>query len=180
LSERCQQNVRPRSGICVYFVGLSALGKSTLVKAVKARLQEKSSVPVTILDGDHVRQHLSKGLTFSKEDRSTNVRRIGYVASEVVRHGGIVLCANIAPYEEDRAWNKALIEKYGKYVEVYVNTSVEVCERRDPKGLYEKARKGQILLTGVNDPFEAPTNPDVNIADLDLDHNVNHILETYF
>ena len=172
--------VRPRSGICVYFVGLSALGKSTLVKAVKARLQEKSSVPVTILDGDHVRQHLSKGLTFSKEDRSTNVRRIGYVASEVVRHGGIVLCANIAPYEEDRAWNKALIEKYGKYVEVYVNTSVEVCERRDPKGLYEKARKGQILLTGVNDPFEAPTNPDVNIADLDLDHNVNHILETYF
>lgn len=171
---------KPNRGICVYFVGLSSSGKSTLVKALKARLQEIKTVPVTILDGDQVRRHLSKGLTFTKEDRSTNVRRIGYVASEVVRHGGIVLCANIAPYEEDRAWNRTAIEKAGRYVEVFVDTPLEVCEKRDPKGLYEKARQGQILLTGVNDPFEAPSNPEVHITDLDLDHNLDHILETYF
>lgn len=170
----------PKRGICVYIVGLSASGKSTLAKALKARLQEKSSTPVTILDGDHVRRNLSKGLTFTKTDRSINVRRIGYVASEIVKHGGIVLCANIAPYKEDREWNKQHIGKHGRYVEVFVDTPVEVCKKRDPKGLYKKAGRGQILLTGINDPFEAPEAPDVRVTNTDLYYNIDHIVDTYF
>lgn len=168
---------KPKRGTCVYFVGLSASGKSTMVKALKARLQEKESVPVTVLDGDVVRRHLSKGLTFSREDRVANITRIGYVASEIVKHGGIVLCANIAPYSEAREWNKREIEKHGRYLEVFVNTPLEVCEERDPKGLYRLARSGKINLTGVNDPWEPPTDADIELDDKDIETNVDVILD---
>lgn len=148
---------RPQ-GLCVYFCGLSGAGKSTLAESLKARLQlEVPWREVTLLDADIIRTHLSKGLGFSKEDRSMNVRRIGYVASEIVRHGGIVIVANIAPFEEDRAWNRKQIEQYGEYLEVFVDTPLETCEKRDVKGLYAAARAGKIQqFTGISDPFEEP------------------------
>ena len=128
-----------KKGFCMYFTGLSGSGKSTLANALKVRLEEFIlDKEITILDGDQIRLHLSKGLTFSKEDRSMNVRRIGYVASEIVKHGGICLVANIAPFKEDRDWNRELISKYGGYFEVFVSTSLEQCEKRDLKGLYKK------------------------------------------
>lgn len=149
---------RPK-GLCVYFCGLSGAGKSTLAEALKARFElEVPWREVTLLDADIIRTHLSKGLGFSKEDRSMNVRRIGYVASEIVRHGGIVIVANIAPFEEDRAWNRKQIEQYGEYLEVFVDTPLETCEQRDVKGLYAAARAGKIQqFTGISDPFEEPT-----------------------
>jgi sulfate adenylyltransferase len=149
---------KPR-GTCFYFVGLSGAGKSTYAEALKVHLEEVyPSREVTVLDADIIRTHLSKGLGFSKADRSMNVRRIGYVASEIVRHGGIVVVANIAPFEEDRAYNKALISAVGTYVEFFVDTPVEVCEARDVKGLYKAARAGTLAnFTGVSDPFERPT-----------------------
>jgi sulfate adenylyltransferase len=148
---------KPR-GTCFYFVGLSGAGKSTLAEAVKVHLEEVyPSREVTILDADIIRTHLSKGLGFSKADRSLNVRRIGYVASEIVRHGGIVVVANIAPFEEDRTFNRELIGRYGTYVELFVDTPIEECERRDVKGLYKAARSGALAnFTGVSDPFETP------------------------
>jgi sulfate adenylyltransferase len=148
---------KPR-GTCFYFVGLSGSGKSTLAEALKGYLEEVyPSKEVTVLDADVIRTHLSKGLGFSKEDRSMNVRRIGYVASEIVRHGGVVLVANIAPFEEDRTWNRKLISQYGNYVEYFVDTPVDVCESRDVKGLYKAARAGTLKnFTGVSDPFEVP------------------------
>jgi sulfate adenylyltransferase len=149
---------RPK-GACFYFVGLSGSGKSTLAELLKGYLEEHCpSREVTLLDADIIRTHLSKGLGFSKEDRSMNVRRIGYVASEIVRHGGIVIVANIAPYEEDRAWNRSQISQYGTYLEFFVDTPIEVCEERDVKGLYKAARSGKVTnFTGVSDPFETPT-----------------------
>jgi len=148
---------RPR-GACYYFVGLSGAGKSTLAEILKARLEEKyPHREVTILDADVIRTHLSKGLGFSKEDRSMNVRRIGYVASEIVRHGGLVIVANIAPFADDRAFNKKLISAWGDYYQIYVDTPVTECERRDVKGLYAAARAGSVKnFTGVSDPFEVP------------------------
>ena len=150
---------KPR-GLCVYFVGLSGSGKSTLAQALRGHLQEDMPhKEVTLLDADEIRTHLSKGLGFSREDRSMNVRRIGYVASEIVRHGGIVLVANIAPYEVDRAYNRALIGGYGTYLEIFVDTSLATCEARDVKGLYAAARAGTIKqFTGISDPFEVPTS----------------------
>lgn len=146
-------------GVCFYFVGLSGSGKSTLAEALKGHLEEQCPHrPVTLLDADVIRTHLSKGLGFSREDRSMNVRRIGYVASEIVKHGGIVIVANIAPYQEDRDWNRKAISEHGSYVEFYVNTPIDECERRDVKGLYAAARAGKISgFTGVSDPFEVPT-----------------------
>jgi sulfate adenylyltransferase len=165
-----------KKGFCMYFTGLSGSGKSTLANALKVRLEEfMLEKEVTILDGDQIRLHLSKGLTFSKEDRSMNVRRIGYVASEIVKHGGICLVANIAPFKEDRDWNREMISKYGGYFEVFVSTSLEQCEKRDLKGLYKMAREGKIKkFTGISDPYEEPDNADfvinssdsANIADL--------------
>ena len=165
-----------KKGFCMYFTGLSGSGKSTIANALKVRLEEFIlDKEITILDGDQIRLHLSKGLTFSKEDRSMNVRRIGYVASEIVKHGGICLVANIAPFKEDRDWNRELISKYGGYFEVFVSTSLEQCEKRDLKGLYKMAREGKIKkFTGISDPYEEPENADfvinssdsTNIADL--------------
>jgi sulfate adenylyltransferase len=153
---------RSQTGICVYFVGLSGSGKSTIANAVAEKLREVDSRIITNLDGDIVRKNLSKGLGFDKESRSTNVRRIGFVAYEIIKHGGTVFCANIAPYAEDREANRRLIKAArGKYLEVYVATPAHVCAERDVKGLYAKAYRDEIKLTGVNDPFDIPQNPDV-------------------
>jgi sulfate adenylyltransferase len=148
---------RPR-GVCYYFIGLSGSGKSTMAEILKSHLEEKyPNKEITLLDADIVRTHLSKGLVFSREDRSLNVRRIGYVASEIVKHGGIVIVSNIAPFSEDRLYNKKLISKYGDYVQFFLNTPLSECENRDSKGLYKMARNGIIKnFTGISDPFEIP------------------------
>ncbi len=154
----------PRSGqgFAIFLTGLSGSGKSTIANALQSRLLEITTRSVTLLDGDVVRTHLSKGLGFSKADRSTNVQRIGYVASEVVKHRGIVICAPIAPYKSDRAVNRRRISRGGGYIEVFVNAPLEVCEARDVKGLYAKARAGLIKgFTGIDDPYEAPENAEV-------------------
>ena len=167
---------RPK-GLCVYFMGLSGAGKSTLASKLRARIQEEMPhKEITILDADEIRTHLSKGLGFSKADRSTNVRRIGYVASEIVRHGGIVLVANIAPFQEDRDTNRALIESYGTYIEVYVNTAIEECERRDVKGLYKAARAGTLAnFTGVSDPFEVPTGSEIILTGGSIEEQIGKV-----
>ena len=154
----------PRSGqgFAVFFTGLSGSGKSSIANALQERLLELSMRPVTLLDGDVVRTNLSAGLGFSRKDRSINVQRIGYVASEIVKHRGIVICAPIAPYEQDRTVNRDRIGGVGGYVEVYVDAPLEVCEARDVKGLYAKARAGLIKgFTGIDDPYEVPQNPAV-------------------
>ena len=168
---------RPR-GTCYYFVGLSGSGKSTLAEILKSHIEEKyPHRQVTLLDADIIRTHLSKGLGFSKEDRSMNVRRIGYVASEIVKHGGLVVVANIAPYEEDRAYNRELIKQHGDYIQIFVNTSLEECERRDVKGLYQAARAGMIKqFTGISDPFEVPTNSEIILDEAPLSEQVSMLL----
>ena len=131
------------------------------------------------MDGDIIRLNLSKGLGFSKEDRSTNVRRIGYVASEIVKHNGICLVANIAPFEEDRKFNRKLISQYGNYIEIFMDTSLKQCEIRDVKGLYKLARKGEIKnFTGVNDTFEIPYNSDIVLNEKNsISQNINIIFD---
>lgn len=166
-------------GFCIYLIGLPSSGKTTIALALEDKLRELISRQVTVLDGDIVRKHLSKGLSFSKEDRSTNIRRIGYVASEIVKHRGVVICANIAPFEIDRQYNRQLISKCGGYLEVYVNTSVNTCEKRDVKGLYKLARQNIIKnMTGVNDPFEEPLNSEIVLNETnELTTNVNIIID---
>lgn len=162
LRERHPANAR--QGFALFFTGLSGSGKSTLAQAVVARLLETSSRPVTVLDGDEVRRHLSKGLGFSREDRDANITRIGFVASEVVRHGGIVICAPIAPYAGARAEARQLVEAHGRFVEIHVSTPLETCEARDRKGLYAAARAGKIKgFTGIDDPYETPATPELRI-----------------
>jgi sulfate adenylyltransferase len=169
-----------KQGLCLYFVGLSGSGKSTIANSLKSKIMELDNREISILDGDVIRQNLSKGLTFSREDRSTNVRRIGYVASEIVKHEGIVFCANIAPYESDRLYNKELISKHGNYIEIYVKTDLDVCEKRDVKGLYKLARHGILkFFTGISDPFEEPKNPDLIIngaGELNI-KKINYIID---
>ena len=168
---------RPK-GTCYYFVGLSGSGKSTLAEILKAHLEEKyPHRPVTLLDADIIRTHLSKGLGFTKEDRSLNVRRIGYVASEIVKHGGLVIVANIAPYEEDRAFNKKMISQWGDYVQIYVNTPIEECEKRDVKGLYKAARAGTLTqFTGISDPFDVPTDSALSLTLAPLEEMVKQMM----
>ncbi len=148
-------------GAVVLFTGLSGSGKSTLANALISLILERSARPVTLLDGDVVRKHLSKGLGFSREERDANVTRIGFVAGEVARHGGIAVCAPIAPFAAARSEVKKLaLEAGGEYVEIHVSTSLEDCEARDRKGLYAKARSGEIKqFTGISDPYEVPENP---------------------
>ena len=149
-------------GFTIFFTGLSGSGKSTLANGLLVKLLEDGSRPVTLLDGDIVRTHLSNELGFSKKHRSINVQRIGYVASEITKNGGIAICAPIAPYESDRRANRELISKLGGYIEIYVNTSLEKCEERDVKGLYNLARKGVIKeFTGISDPYEAPKDAEI-------------------
>jgi len=149
-------------GLTIFFTGLSGSGKSTLANGLLEKLLEEGSRPVTLLDGDIVRTHLSSELGFSKDHRSLNVQRIGYVASEITKNGGIAICAPIAPYESDRRVNRDLISKLGGYIEIYVNTPLEKCEERDVKGFYELARKGVIKeFTGISDPYEAPVDAEI-------------------
>ncbi len=155
---------RSRQGLTVFFTGLSGSGKSTIANALHVKLLELGGRPVTLLDGDVVRKNLSSELGFSKEHRDLNISRIGYVASEITKNGGIALCAPIAPYESARRRNRELISSLGGYILVYVSTPVEVCEQRDRKGLYAKARAGIIEeFTGVSDPYEEPVDADVVI-----------------
>ncbi len=155
---------RSEQGFTVFLTGLSGSGKSTIAKVLMVRFMEMRGRPVTLLDGDIVRKNLSSELTFSQEHRNLNVTRIGFVASEITKNGGIALCAPIAPYEESRQANRELISRYGGYVEVHIDTPLEVCEQRDRKGLYAKARAGLIKgVTGVSDPYIAPVNPELTI-----------------
>jgi sulfate adenylyltransferase len=153
---------RHRQGVCVWFTGLSGSGKSATADALVSLLLEHGR-QVTVLDGDVVRTHLSKGLGFSKEDRDTNIRRIGYVASEIVRHGGVVVTAAISPYRATRAECRAMVGAE-QFVEVFVDTPLDVCESRDTKGLYAKARRGELTgFTGVNDPYEPPAAAEITL-----------------
>ena len=153
---------RTRSGgFALWFTGLSGSGKTTIAHLVGPEIDSRGPI-VEYLDGDTVRTHLSKGLGFSKEDRDTNIERIGWVASRLVRQGGAVICAAISPYEETRRQARALVEEFGPFVEVFVKASVEECARRDVKGLYEKAFAGEIKgFTGVDDPYEEPSSPEL-------------------
>ncbi len=151
-----------KRGFTIFFTGLSGSGKSTIANGLLIKLLEEGSRPVTLLDGDIVRTHLSSELGFSKDHRSLNVQRIGFVASEITKNGGIAICAPIAPYSKDRNINRELISKFGGFIEVFVNTSLEKCEERDSKGLYKLARVGKIReFTGISDPYEEPTNAEV-------------------
>jgi adenylyl-sulfate kinase len=151
------------SGFVVWFTGLSAAGKSTIAGHVAAELEQRG-VLVERLDGDVVRTHLSKGLGFSKEDRDTNIERIGWVASRLARAGAGVVVSAISPYEEARRTARALVEQHAPFVLVYVATSLEECERRDPKGLYRKAHAGMLHgFTGIDDPYEEPEDPELRI-----------------
>ncbi len=153
----------PRQGLCVFFTGLSGSGKSTLAQALLQSLLA-DGVNTTLLDGDWVRQNLSAGLGFSQADRDANVRRIGYVASLLVKHGAVVICAPIAPYAATRQAVRELIAPYGAFIEVHVATDLSVCEARDRKGLYAKARAGLLpAFTGISDPYEAPTAPELRL-----------------
>ena len=152
--------VRP-GGFTLWFTGLSGSGKSTIAHLVGPELDRRGLV-VEYLDGDNVRTHLSKGLGFSKEDRDTHIERVGWVASRLNRQGGAVIAAAISPYEKTRRVARELVEEFGVFVEVYVQASVDECARRDVKGLYEKAFKGEIKeFTGVNDPYEEPSAPEL-------------------
>lgn len=173
-------------GLCVYFVGLSGSGKSTMANILIEKMREfETERKITLLDADIVRLNLSKGLGFSKEDRSTNVRRIGYVASEIVNNGGIVVCANIAPYEADRLFNRKQIGTKGRYVEIYMKTSLECCIRRDVKGLYKLALEGKIQsFTGVSDPFEEPESADLVLdgdeVNVSIQENLDKIIKVIY
>ena len=156
-------------GLTVFFTGLSGAGKSTLANAIMYKLMETEDRPITLLDGDIVRQHLSSELGFSKEDRDIHVKRIGYVASEITKHGGVAICAPIAPYSNTRKVVRNMIDEVGSFVEIHVATPLSVCEERDTKGLYKQARAGKILdFTGVSDPYEEPENPEITVDTSDI------------
>ena len=155
---------RSRQGFTLFFTGLSGSGKSTLAKIIYAKLIEAGGRPVTLLDGDVVRQHLSSELGFSKVHRDLNIRRIGFVASEITKNGGVALCAPIAPYTVTRRAVREMIEEHGAFIEIHVATPLETCEARDRKGLYAKARKGVIPeFTGISDPYEEPVHAEIKV-----------------
>ncbi|MFZ0867112.1 MAG: bifunctional sulfate adenylyltransferase/adenylylsulfate kinase [Candidatus Sulfotelmatobacter sp.] len=160
---------RHKQGVTIFFTGLSGSGKSTIANVLMTKFLETGGRPVTLLDGDLVRKHLSSELGFSKEHRDINIRRIGYVASEITKNGGIAICAPIAPYDATRKHVRQMIEPYGGFILVHIATSVEVCEQRDRKGLYAKARAGILKeFTGISDPYEVPTDAEVTINTGDL------------
>ncbi len=160
---------RDRQGFTIFFTGLSGAGKSTIANALMAKLMQIGGRALTLLDGDHVRKHLSSELGFSKEHRNINILRIGYVASEITKNGGIAICAPIAPYAATRLEVREMIEPYGAFIEVHIATPLAECERRDRKGLYKLAREGKIKqFTGIDDPYEAPETPEVSIDTLAL------------
>jgi sulfate adenylyltransferase len=155
---------RSQQGFTLFFTGLSSSGKSTVAGVLLVKLLEIGGRPVTVLDGDIVRKHLSSELGFSKEHRDLNIRRIGFVASEITKNGGIAICAPIAPYDATRKEVRRTIERGGGFVLIYVATPLAVCEQRDRKGLYAKARAGTVpAFTGISDPYEPPDDADVVI-----------------
>ena len=159
---------RHRQGFTVFFTGLSGSGKSTIANVLVSKLLELGGRPVTLLDGDLVRKHLSSELGFSKEHRDINIRRIGFVAGEITKNGGIAICAPIAPYDRTRKDVRAMVDR-GGFILVHVATPLEVCERRDRKGLYAKARAGIVKeFTGISDPYEEPTDAEVVLDTTDL------------
>lgn len=169
-----------QQGFTIFFTGLSSSGKTTLAKALMAKFLALGKRNVTLLDGDLIRRILANELGFSKADRDLNIRRIGFVASEITKTGGIVLCAAIAPYQAARDVNRSLISQCGGYIEVYLATPLAVCEARDRKGIYAKARARELQgLTGVDDPYEVPANPEITIdtSDLTIEESANKIIE---
>ncbi len=178
--EILQQMYPPRhkQGFCIWFTGLSGSGKSTTAEVLTSLLLERGK-QVTVLDGDVVRTHLSKGLGFSPEDRDTNILRIGFVAGEIARQGGAVICAAISPYRSTRNEARKMVGDE-RFIEVYVNTPIDVCEDRDVKGLYARARRGQIKgFTGVDDPYQEPVNPEITLYTIDSspEQNAHKIIE---
>lgn len=165
-------------GFCVWLTGLSCAGKSAIANELNNTLRESGRY-VTLLDGDVVRTHISKGLGYSKEDRDTNILRIGFVASEIVRHGGAVICAAISPYQSTRDQVRDMVGK-DSFILAFVDTPLEVCEQRDVKGLYAQARRGEIqAFTGIDDPYEPPDNADIvlkTVGKMPKDHSIQ-ILE---
>jgi sulfate adenylyltransferase len=160
---------RHRQGFTIFFTGLSGAGKSTIANVLRVKLLEMGGRPVTLLDGDIVRKHLSSELGFSREHRDINIRRIGFVASEITKNGGVAICAPIAPYDVVRKELRAMIQPLGGFVLVHLSTPLAICESRDRKGLYAKARTGLIpQFTGVSDPYEAPGDAEVVIDTTDL------------
>jgi sulfate adenylyltransferase len=170
---------KSKQGFTIFFTGLSGSGKSTIANALMVKLMEMGGRPVTLLDGDVVRKNLSSELGFSKAHRDLNIRRIGYVASEITKNGGIAICAPIAPYEVTRRAVREDIEAFGSFVEVHVATSLEECERRDRKGLYKLARENKIKeFTGISDPYEIPISPDLSVMteNFDVDNCAQQVL----
>jgi sulfate adenylyltransferase len=161
---RKSKPARSKQGFTVFFTGFSGSGKSTVANALMVKLMEMGGRPVTLLDGDIVRKNLSSELGFSKEHRDLNIRRSGYVASEITKNGGIAICAPIAPYATTRRAVREDVEEFGAFIEVHVATSIEECERRDRKGLYKLARAGKIKeFTGISDPYDVPENPEISL-----------------
>ena len=170
---------RAKQGFTVFFTGFSGSGKSTIANALMVKLMEMGGRPVTLLDGDIVRKNLSSELGFSKEHRDLNIRRIGFVASEITKNGGIAICAPIAPYATTRRAVREDIEGFGAFVEIHVATSIEECERRDRKGLYKLAREGKIKeFTGISDPYDVPENPELRLdtENVEVDHCAHQVL----
>jgi sulfate adenylyltransferase len=164
----------PDRGVCIWFTGLSGSGKSTTAEALVPLLQGRGR-KVTVLDGDVVRTHLSAGLGFSRTDRDTNVRRVGFVASEVVRHGGLVVAALVSPYRDTRAEVREMVGSVGgRFIEVYVDTPLPIVEARDVKGWYARARAGEVTeFTGVDDPYEPPEQPEITLRTTDTTPEAN-------
>ena len=153
---------RHKQGVCIWLTGLSGAGKSTTAAVLTVLLQQHGR-QVTLLDGDVMRTHLSQELGFGKEDRNTNVRRMAYVASEIVRHGGVAVCAAVSPYRDMRNYVRSIVGQ-DHYVEIFVDTPLEVCEARDTKGLYQRTRRGEIKdFTGIDDPYEPPQHPELRL-----------------
>jgi sulfate adenylyltransferase len=170
---------RHKQGVTIFFTGLSGSGKSTIANVLVTKFLEAGGRPVTLLDGDLVRKHLSSELGFSKEHRDINIRRIGYVASEITKNGGIAICAPIAPYDATRKAVRSMIESGGGFILVHIATPVETCEQRDRKGLYAKARAGILKeFTGISDPYEVPTDAEVviNTAELSPEEAAQEII----
>jgi sulfate adenylyltransferase len=156
--------LKHEQGFTVFLTGLPSAGKSTLANALLLKIREMTGRQISLIDGDEIRTHLSYGLGFSRADREANIKRIGYVAKEVTKHGGIAICALVAPFENARNHVRQMVSEVGGFIEVYVSTSLSVCEARDRKGLYKKARDGLIKqFTGVSDPYESPNSPEIEI-----------------
>lgn len=169
-----------QQGVTLFLTGLPSSGKTTIANALALKLRELTNRQVTMLDGDVIRTHLSKGLTFSQEDRELNIARVGFVAKEITRHGGIVICALVAPFEKPRSIVRQMVKEVGGFIELYVATPLMVCESRDRKGLYKKAREGLVQqFTGISDPYEIPSAPEI-IIDTSDEHpsiTINNIIE---